>query len=416
MYILVDCNNFFASCEKLFRPDWKHDPVIVLSNNDGCVIARSPEAKTLGISMCDPYFKLRPLIARENVRVCSGNFPLYSDISSRVMRVLEEFDPDLHVYSIDEAFLQASLEPDALLALARDIKETVFKWVGIQVSIGVAPTRTLAKLANECAKKNPSQGGIMCLCDAPSWEQLMDAIPVGDVWGIGRRLELSLRAMGIRTASDLAHAQTTILRKKFGVSVERVIRELQGMSCVDPETLEAPRKQIVCSRTFGNKVADKALLRESLCRFMENAARELRSIDMLAGAVSVFVQTTDDGYGRKHSHSALTMLDAATDDTRKLIRAASDALDKLWNDRLPYRKAGVMLAELRPPDGAQTSFIKLEDDTRNRALMDTLDQLHRQGKNIRFAGQGIATRPWHLRKDWLSPSYTTRWDQLPTAH
>lgn len=413
-YLLVDCNNFFASCEKLFRPDLAERPLLVLSNNDGCVIARSKEAKTLGFAMGAPYFKIGDEVRRHKVAICSCNHELYAEMSGRVMATLRDFDPGLEVYSIDEAFLHVSGDSGMLSALGREIRDRVMKWVGIPVSVGIAPTKTLAKLANETAKKNDAYHGVCCLCDETERVAAMESIPVEDIWGIGRRLAPRLRFLGYRTAGELACADAGRIRKVFGVMGERVLRELQGISCADPQgEAQSSRKQIICSRSFGEKVTRYDHLREATCMFIEKAGQQLRGEGLLCGSMSVFVQVMGrPGVYERYYDKASGSFDNPTDDTRRLIALGTSLLEGLWKEGRRYGKSGVVLGDFCDPAWMQLSFEPDDRDPRIGRLMKTVDTLKSSGYSIQFAAQGLQ-KPWAARRNLLSPCYTTRWTDLP---
>lgn len=416
--VLVDCNNFFASCERLFRPDLANKPVAVLSNNDGCIIARSAEVKKLGIPMGAPWFQVRDLIKKHGIHIFSGNHELYADIHKRVMNTLGFLCAEVEVYSIDEAFLHISCTEQEVAELAKAIKERVGKWVGIPVSVGVAPTKTLAKLAMEYAKGKPELEGTFCMSDLNIWEPVLADIPIEDVWGIGRRLAPKLRQMRIRTAFDLAKAHPAAVRTKFGVVVERVLRELQGYSCYEDQGLVESRKQIMCSRSYGEKVKEYRYFHEATCAFVEKAAMRLRRAGELCSSVTVFGKSMIgvNEYGRpyyQHTHACGT-LDYPTSDTRILIELAARLAKEAWVEGLTYCKSGVLLSDFSDPGMVQLTFKPEHKNPNSDQLMQTLDRMKRHGVNIHFAGQGIK-KPWAAKTSLLSPRYTTRWGDLPVA-
>ena len=409
MFLLFDCNNFFASCEQVFRPDWRRRPLVVLSNNDGCVISRSQEAKAMGIAMGEPYFKCKERLAAASAVVCSANFALYSDLSDRVMRVLEESLPDMQQYSIDEAFAEVpegDWEP-----FCRDLRKKIRRWTGITVSVGIAPTRTLCKLANENAKHHPEMMGVCDLGDADKRRELLNNTAVDDVWGVGRKLGPRMHAAGIHTAAGLATAGLGRLRKLFGVHGERLSLELQGISCVDEEPA-GTRTQVMVSRSLREGVSDLPTLRGTLCRFVEKAGRVLREEGLMASTVFVVLRTSHfKDETQMYSANQGVCLPSFSDDTREFTYYATSLLERLYRPGYEYKKIGVLLADLCESAAVHPTF-----DCPNvgpNKLMQVLDSLQKSGHNIHFANHGENT-PWH--KDFLSPCYTTSWADIPEAH
>lgn len=411
MYLLFDCNNFFASCEQVFRPDWRNRPLVVLSNNDGCVVSRSREAKAAGIAMGEPYFKCRERLERIGAVVCSGNFALYNDLSERVMSILEDALPETQQYSIDEAF---GVVDDARdwVPFCRTLRRRIARWTGITVSVGIAPTRTLAKLANETAKKETVHAGVLALTSAVAAQPYLERTPLEEVWGIGRRLAPRLRGMGFRTAADVAAADLERLRRAFGVHGERLALELRGVPCVDAEAGETERTQVMVSRTMKAGIRDIATLRDALSRFTEKAGRILRSEGLLASEVYVVLRTSRyEQAERLMSDSAGMALDFPTDDSRVFLHAASALLERIFRAGFDYRKLGVLLAGLQSASSVQPTFE--HPVVGSSPLMTVLDKLQAAGHRIHFASSGTAPL-WH--SDHGSPAYTTRWEQIPEAH
>lgn len=406
MFLLFDCNNFFASCEQVFRPDWRRRPLVVLSNNDGCVISRSPEAKAAGIAMGEPYFKCRERLERMNAVVCSANFPLYSDLSDRFISILEQELPEVQQYSIDEAFAVVAPGVD-WTAVARRLRSRIRRWTGITVSVGVAPTRTLCKLANETAKHRPELKGVLALDSPDDWEPLLHATPVGEIWGVGRRLLPRMLALGIRTAAGLASADTAWLRKQFGVHGERMALELRGIPCIDEEP-PAPRGQVMVSRSLKEAVSGLPELREILCLFVEKAGRILRQESMMAAEVQVVLRTSRYESAQLYANAAALRLPAHTDDNRSFAAAACRLLEEIWLPDYPYRKIGVLLTDLLPQECVQPTFDR--PDAGPSRLMQVLDKLQKAGHDVHFANRA-STLPW--KRDFTSPCYTTKWDDLP---
>ena len=407
MYLLFDCNNFFASCEQVFRPDWRHRPLVVLSNNDGCVISRSPEAKAAGIAMGEPYFKCKERLEKMNAVVCSANFPLYSDLSDRFISILEQELPEVQQYSIDEAFALVNPGVD-WAAVARRLRNQIRRWTGITVSVGIAPTRTLCKLANETAKRCSELNGVLALNSAEDWEPLLQQTPVGEIWGVGRRLLPRMLSLGIRTAAGLAATDTVWLRKNFGVHGERMALELRGIPCIDEEP-PAPRTQVMVSRSLKEPVQDLQQLREILCLFVEKAGRVLRQEEMMAAEVQVVLRTSRYESTQLYANAAAMRLSSGhTDDSRLFAAAACRLLEEIYLPDYPYRKIGVLLADLLPQECVQPTFER--PDTAPSQLMAILDRLQKSGHDVHFANRA-STLPW--KREFTSPCYTTKWDDLP---
>lgn len=413
-FALVDCNNFYASCEKLFRPDLKHVPVVCLSNNDGCIVSRSAEAKALGFKMATPYFQVKDKIRRHGVQVFSSNYALYANLSQRVMHSLEHLAPRVEVYSIDEAFLDLS-GMQALASLTefgQQLKQTVSQWTGIEVCVGIANTKTLAKLANHAAKRYPATGGVVDLSARQRQLRLLQLVPVGEVWGVGHKTATQLNAMGIATALDLARARPKILRQRFSVTLERTIAELNGESCLALEDIAAARQQIISSRSFGSKVTRLSQMRQAICDYTARVAEKLRQQQQAAMQITVFIRT--GAQDCQYSNSASSRLAVASSDTRVLVQQAMQLLQQIWRDGYSYAKGGVMLADLRPADALQPDLFAAPQQQRaSTALMQTIDAINNSGKGrIFLAGQGVQ-QEWSMRRQFLSPAYTTKWQDIP---
>lgn len=417
VFALVDCNNFYASCEKLFRPDLKDTPVVVLSNNDGCVVARSREAKLLGIKMGVPVFQIKAEMQRHGILAFSSNYALYADLSSRVMRTLEEMAPRVEVYSIDEAFLDLTGIESAisLVEFGQQVRERIGHWIGITVCVGIAPTKTLAKLANHAAKKYPATQGVVDLTNPDRQRRLLALVPVDDVWGVGRRLSKRLNALGITTALDLANASPRAIRDQFSVVLERTVRELNGESCIELEEIPPTKKQIVCSRSFGAKVTQFELLREAVCEYATRATEKLRKEQQQAKVMTVFIRTSPFKDNEpQYSNSASGELLIPSCDTRDFIELANHLLKRIWKDGFRYAKAGVMLSDFYDPGMFQPGlFDDVSTRSNSQQLMSVLDTINQSGAGkVFFAGQGTK-KDWSMKREHLSPAYTTRWDQLP---
>lgn len=420
LWALVDCNDFYASCEKLFRPDLADRPVVVLSNNDGCIVARSKEAKALGIPMGVPEFKVRHLLKEHDVEVFSSNYTLYGDISHRVMSVMEKLCPHVEQYSIDEAFLgiDGALIPN-LPDFCRHMRQTILRWTGITVSIGVGATRTLAKVANHIAKKDPRLDGLYSLVRPEAQiDKVLAATPVGDIWGIGKRQRQKLLAECIYTALDLKHTDDIWLRKNLTITGWHTALELRGIPCIDDTGTPSARKTIVSSRSFGKRVHDLQSLYEAVASFTARAAERLRTMELVAGGISVHIRTSrydDDLYDQM----AQSRLPVATDDTLLLLRSAKRLLEGIFEAGYAYAKAGIMLYDLQPRCGRQASLLALtpqsRNDSRATALMQTLDEINaRYGRNsLRYGAEGSEEAGWRPQQKRLSKHMTTDWDELP---
>jgi DNA polymerase V len=417
VYALVDCNNFYAACERLFRPDLKHRPIVVLSNNDGCVVARSYEAKALGIKMGVPIFKVRDDIRRYNIKVFSSNYTLYGDISARVMCTLEAMAPRVEVYSIDEAFLDLHGVEHCcdVVAFGKEVRERVYRDTGITVCVGVGPSKTLAKLANYAAKAYPATGGVVDLSDAARRQRLMHITPVDEVWGVGRRLSVRLNDMGIHTALQLANYNKKSLRRHFSVVLERTARELNGEDCLAFEQVADPKQQIMCSRSFGERIVRLEAMREAVAKYVANAAAKLRSEHQRAQTLSVFMRTSMFNANEpRYSRAATVKLMRPTDDTRVLMASAQGLVGQLWREGFAYAKAGVLLGDFYPRYVWQPSLLDvLEVDPRADKLMATMDAINAKQRGAVFWARQNNGTQWRMKQDFLSPAYTTDWRQLP---
>ncbi|WP_404316333.1 translesion error-prone DNA polymerase V subunit UmuC [Klebsiella oxytoca] len=416
MFALVDVNSFYASCEMVFRPDLRGRPVVVLSNNDGCVIARNHEAKLLEIPMGAPYFKMKSQFERHQVAVFSSNYALYGDMSQRVMTLLEELSPAVYQYSIDEAFVNLSgiHRTEELEAFGRHVRSTLLQCTGLTVGVGIGPTKTLAKLANYAAKRWPKFEGVVDLSLQARQRKLLAKVAVGEIWGVGRRMAKKLNDMGITTALELAEMPASLIRKHFSVVMERTVRELQGESCLEPEEYMPTKQQIISSRSFSQKVSEYGPMREAICSHAVRAAERLRAQHQYCRYVSVFLKTSPfAGNDVYYGNDAGTEIHIPTQDSRDIVAAAVKCLETIWREGHRYQKCGVMLGDFFSRGVAQ---LGLFDDYRPRAnseqLMEVLDFVNRREKGrLWFAGQGI-TRSWEMKRHRLSPAYTTRFSDL----
>ncbi|MDE4833389.1 Y-family DNA polymerase [Klebsiella quasipneumoniae subsp. similipneumoniae] len=417
MFALCDVNSFYASCETVFRPDLKGRPVVVLSNNDGCVIARSPEAKPF-VKMGEPYFKQKDMFRRHGIIAFSSNYELYADMSNRVMTTLEELSPRCEIYSIDEAFCDLSGIRNCrdLTDFGREIRETVLRRTHLTVGVGIAQTKTLAKLANHAAKQWQRQtGGVVDLSNLERQRKLMALLPVDEVWGVGRRISKKLEAMGIKTVLQLADTDIRFIRKHFNVVLERTVRELRGEPCLGLEEFAPVKQEIVCSRSFGGRITEYHEMRQAICSYASRAAEKLRGEHQYCRFISAFVKTSPFALNEQYyGNSASVKLLTPTQDSRDIITAATKCLDAIWRDGHRYQKAGVMLGDFYSQGVAQ---LNLFDDNAPRKnsekLMEVLDHLNaKDGRGtLYFAGQGIQTA-WQMKREMLSPRYTTRFSDL----
>ena len=415
---LVDCNNFYVSCERVFRPDLVGKPVAVLSNNDGCIVARSKEVKDLGIKMGVPVFQVQQLINQHQIKLFSSNYTLYADMSSRVMSTLESFAPTMEVYSIDEAFLDLTgvchRNPTAY---GQHIRKAVVRATGIPVCVGLAPTKTLAKLANFAAKKWPQTKGVLDLSDPIRREKLMKLVPVGEVWGIGSKTTAKLNKLGIITVWDLACQSSQRIHQQFNVVVARTVMELNGIACMELEDITPNKQQIVCSRSFSRRLTTYDELSQALSEFCNRAAEKLRRQHSVTGCVSVFIRTSPFNPQEPHyERSATLKLTAATQDTRTLITAANRLLAEIFRKGYDYQKCGVQLSHIQPAITlGQTELFDFTDDnlpTENRLLMATLDQINRRfPKKLSIAATGT-DKSWKPKTERISQRYTTDWNEL----
>lgn len=413
MFALVDGNNFYASCERVFDPAIRNKPVVVLSNNDGCAIARSAEAKALGIRMGHPIHQVDPKLRRQLV-VRSANFTLYGDMSSRVVSVLRDAAPRVEVYSIDESFLDLSGIRDRE-AFCRDLRDRVHRWTGIPNCIGVAPTKTLAKLANKLAK---SGAGVVVLATKDQQARALENFPVGDLWGVGRRWSEKLAALGIATAAQLRDAPTDLILERFGIVMTRTQRELQGQPCMDLEEVEPDRQQILVSRSFADRVEDHEAVAQAVATFAVRACEKLRRRGLVASAVGVFAQT--DAFRpelKQHNPGRMVSLPTATSDSRMVLSAIRRLMAGMLRTGYGYKKAGVTLTDLARPSELQGDLFSPATVGDDR-LMATLDQINRKfGRGVAGLGaSGWQAKPvWGMRQQMLSPCYTTSVRDLPRA-
>lgn len=418
IFALCDCNNFYVSCERVFQPKLRGRPVIVLSNNDGCVVARSDEAKAVGIKMGAPLFQVERIIKAYGVQVLSSNYALYGDMSSRVMSVLGDFTPELELYSIDEAFLKVERPGKcSLTEFARIMQERIYKWTGIPLSIGIAETKTLAKLANKLAKKSDKAKGVLDLSSSPYQDYALRSTPVGDLWGIGRQYGKLLNSRGIINAKQLRDVDLSWARQALTVVGARIVEELRGNSCLPIESCPPAKKSLTCSRSFGKMIESLSDLRQAVATFTIRAAARLRHNQLAAGAITAFVSTNRFSKTEPYYTNSMTVEMAyPTDTTPELLRRALASVDKLYRAGCKFKSAGVILGNLVP---ASPMTIRMQDDERwlkSRRLMQTIDQINsRMGRDkIRLGVEGLK-QEWKTKSEKRSPRYTTNWNELPTV-
>jgi DNA polymerase V len=419
---LVDCNNFYVSCERMFNPSLEGKPVVVLSNNDGCAVSRSNEVKALGLKMGEPWFKMEKLAKQHGIIAFSSNYTLYGDLSARVMSILSNFSPKQEIYSIDECFLDLDgFDPQILMTYGQSIRQAVKRNVGIPVCVGIADTKTLAKLANHCAKKGLVGENGVCdfgRLDEQERSALFASIPVGEVWGVGRRITEKLLTMNIETIEDLRTANQKAIRDHFSVVLERTVQELNGIPCIELEEAGTPRQQIMVSRSFGSMVTEFDDLAESVSYFATKVAEKLRHDGSVAASVCVYIRTNpfkDDE--PQYQRSMIVPLGQPSDDTMVLISAALKGLKKIYRSGFRYKKSGVLLMGLQNKGTVQaTLFDDTAKQTKSDNMMSVMDMINRkmgQG-SMTIAASGISHR-WAMRRDRMSQNYTTDWNDLPVA-
>jgi DNA polymerase V len=418
VFALVDCNNFYASCERVFNPMLEGKPIVVLSNNDGCVVARSNEAKALEIGMGVPEFQIRPLLRAHHVQVFSSNYTLYGDLSQRVMETLEQFSPDLEVYSIDEAFLSlVGFERWNLTEHGRLIRRTVKQWTGIPVSVGIAETKTLAKIANRVAKRTPDTGGVFDLLACSDRDAVFGRIAVEDVWGIGPNHSRLLKQHGMTTARQLAEADDQWIRKRLGIVGLRLVMELRGVSCLDREQCPSPKQSLTCSRAFGTLINTLAEIEEAVSVYTSRVAEKLRRERLAATMLTVCLTTNEFKEGPQYSNALTQKLPVVTDSTADLIQCSLQGIRAIYRDGYLYKKAGVVLTGLVPANQTQADLFDSQDRRKSTRLTTALDAVNdRWGSGtLHYASSGI-TKAWKTQFHRRSPAYTTDWNSLPIVN
>lgn len=416
-YALIDGNSFYCSCERLFDPRLATRPVIVLSNNDGCAVARTPEAKALGIAMGAPYFKIRDLCARNSVAVFSSNYALYGDISRRMNDVYRDFAPDIETYSIDETFLDLrGVESKQALALAFDLRATIRQWIGIPTCVGIGPTKVLAKLANKIAKSDAALQGVCDLRDADYRALRLANFAVADIWGVGPASAAKLVAHGIETAAQLRDMDLADARRLLTVVGERLVLELGGVPCIDLEAVPPTRKGIAVTRSFSQRITERDGMLQAVAAYAARAAEKLRHHGLAVQAITVFMHTSRHSVGPAFSASRNAQFSPATHDTRKMVAAAQRLAAAIWRDGYAFYKAGIICNDLVKADSAAPDLFEQGDTPRDQRLMTAFDLINQRfGRDaIMLAAAGVR-RPWSTKFDRRSPRYTTRLDEVPTC-
>ena len=417
VFALIDCNSFYASCERVFRPDLAKTPIVVLSNNDGCVIARSYDAKPF-VKMGQPYFQVKDHLRRYGIVAFSSNYALYGDMSERVMTIIESLVPALEVYSIDEAFADLTGVSGDLSAFGRHMRSTLLKRTGIPVGVGIARTKTLAKLANHTAKRLLDiTGGVVDLCDPFKRDWTLRNTDVGEVWGIGKRMKAHLEAMGIKTAMDFAKADPWMLRQKFSVVIEKTARELAGTPCLELGEADPPKQEICCSRMFGTRLTAIEPIKEAVATYTQRAAEKLRAQNSLCKKIRVSIRTgMFNPEEAKYANGALVELPYPTNDVRLMTKAATEAVNRLYRPGFKYSKAEVLLMDLRQPGEFTDDLFAHSQPVMADKVMSVLDEINgRWGKGVIRLASVPAAPDWAMRQELMSQSYTTKVDQLWTV-
>ncbi len=414
VFALVDCNNFYTSCEKIFYPALEGKPVVVLSNNDGCIIARSEEAKSVGIKMGIPVFEISEIIRKHKVHVFSTNYALYGDISQRVMNVLAELSPNIEIYSIDEAFLDLSGIPaNKLASYGKRIKQTVKKWTGVPVSIGIAPSKTLAKLANHIAKTDKKYQGVFDFTNQSNLDDFLKKVKVDEIWGVGEKYTQFFHRSKIFTAYDLKYSDENRIKEHLGVLGQKLVLELRGTSCYPLDANPDNKKEICTSRSFGYPIENYDELEQATTSYVSKVGQKLRKQRSLAKSVLIFIMTNKFAAGPQYVNYKILQLPEPTNETSELIHYAVIALKTLYKKGYKYKKTGVIVSDVIPDDGRQKSLWENLDREKNKKLLETIDKINRNAgiEKIKFAIQGN-DKTWKMRQENLSPQYTTRWKDI----
>ena len=415
IYALVDCNNFYVSCERVFNPKLEDRPVIILSSNDGCAIARSNESKELGVKMAQPLYQIRDIVKKHDIQALSGNFHLYTDMSNRVMQVLADMAPATQQYSIDECFLDITGMTDDLTKFGQAVQTKVKQWTGIPVGIGIAETKTLAKVANHIAKHSKKTGGVLNLVGSQWRIKALEMTEVGDVWGIGKQFTRKLNRNGVKTALDLINQPDGWIRKEMGVGGLKTVRELRDEDCIGFESIPKPKQTTLVSRSFGQTVTELDDLINAIIVFATSAAADIRRANLVSSAISVFIETNRFSNGPQYTPSRSVELSPATNKTKPIVRAAIQGLKEAYREGFKFKKAGVMLLDLVDADHAPQSLFD-HHDPKDDKLIEAFDQINnRQGAgSINFGAAGQPSR-WHSNSAHQSPRYTTEWGSVPVV-
>lgn len=416
IFALVDCNNFYASCERVFQPRLEGRPVLVLSNNDGCVVARSAEAKALGIKMGVPLFQIRSMVEAHKIEVFSSNYVLYGDMSRRVMEILSTFTPDFEIYSIDECFLGLDgFRNRNLTDYSAGIRATIQRLVGLPVCVGIAPTKVLAKMANRLGKKSPA--GVFNFLDHPDWDAVLKDFPLEDTWGIGARYHERLRGLGINTPLDLKRSHRTQIRKCFGVVMERIVLELNGMSCLSLETVPPPRKNMACARGFGQELSELSDLEGAVHSYASLLCEKLRKAKQIAGSLYLFLMTNPlSKKNAPFSAGKHVSLVEATNDASIVIDRCCEVLREIYRPGYAYKRVGILMMDLLSENARQPDLFSAGDCKKRRALMSAVDDLNKRfGKATVQFGLPRAPGPWKQSRGRETARFTTTWDDLPVV-
>lgn len=413
-FALIDCNNCFASVEVLFRPELRGRPVVVLSNNDGCIIARSQEAKALGLKMGEPYFKVRAFLEEHGVVSFSSNYTLYGEVTARVQDTIAGMVPSVEKYSIDESFADLTGLPEPLAEYCRCIQSRVLKWTGMRVGIGIGHTKTLAKAAQHASKVwRDKTGGVVDLRSPKASEWLLKRMPVEEVWGVGRRLKARLADEGVQNAWQLSQLDPAGVKRRYNVVLERTVRELRGESCLDLEEAEPDKQSICCSRMFGERITTLAAIKAAVATYVDRAAGKLRTQSSLAGHLQVGIQTSFHGEGAKYARSIVCALPYPSDDVRVLTASAMRGLEEIFRVGFKYSKAEVLLMDLRKRGEFTADLFSPEQPPAADSVMAVLDQINAKWGRGTLRPAAVAADPrWAMRRSLLSPSYLTDIDQL----
>jgi DNA polymerase V len=415
IYALVDCNNFYVSCERVFNPKLDDRPVIILSSNDGCAIARSNEAKEFGVKMAQPLYQFTDIVKKHDIQVLSGNFHLYTDMSNRVMQVLADMAPLTQQYSIDECFLDITGMTEDLDEYGHTVRAKVKQWTGIPVGIGIAETKTLAKVANRIAKTSQKTDGVLNLVGSQWQTKALGKTEVGDVWGIGKQFTKKLNRNGVKTALDLTNQPDGWIRKEMGVGGLKTVRELRGEDCIGFESVPQPKQTTLVSRSFGQTISDLDDLINAVTVFATTAAADIRKAGLVSSSISVFMETNRFSNEPQYAPSQSIELSPATNNTKHIVRAAIQGVKEAYREGFKFKKAGVMLLDLVDADHAPQSLFD-SHDPKDDKLIEAFDQINRrQGPGAIYFGTAGQASKWHSASAYQSPRYTTEWDDIPSV-